>query len=119
MKQRTNAPTCSEASDHFTQSEVDEMNAALQNAEQITNQNLVGGGAKTNRGFLGISSSAFGGGGGGCDFISLVSKMPGGGDGFAAQARSLKAASDAQEVENKRSEGNVNLVPGMSPNVDP
>jgi hypothetical protein len=108
----------SEASDHFTQSEVDEMNAALQNAEQIANTNL---GTTSNRGFLGISSSVFGGGGGGGggDFISLISKLPGSGDGLAAQARNLKAASDAQEQENTRSSDNVNTVPGMSPNFDP
>jgi len=103
----------SEATDHFTQSEVDEMNIALQNAEQIT-QNT--GAGTSSRGFLGISSSTFGGGG---DFISLISKLPGNGDGFASQARSLKAASVAQEEQNARSAGNTNVVPGMSPEFDP
>jgi len=89
------------------------MNIALQNAEQIT-QNT--GAGTSSRGFLGISSSTFGGGG---DFISLISKLPGNGDGFASQARSLKAASVAQEEQNARSAGNTNVVPGMSPEFDP
>ncbi|KAK5662841.1 hypothetical protein OQA88_6252 [Cercophora sp. LCS_1] len=99
-----------EATDHFTQSEVDEMNSALQNAQQYS-QN-VGLGPTTSRGLFGSSSS------GGSDFISLVSKLPIGGDGLASQARDLKAASAAQERENTRA-ANENLVPGMSPNFDP
>ena len=105
-----------EASDHFTQSEVDEVDVALKNAEANRGG---GGGGSTDRGFLTPGS-----GGGGMDFISLVSKLPGEGDGFAAQARQLKAMSDAQEQENQaqdrtRSKDNQNLVPGMSPNFDP
>lgn len=64
------------------------------------------------RGFLGS------GGGGGNDFISLVAQLPGVGDGFASQARDLKAMSAAQEQENVRA-ANANVVPGMSPNFDP
>lgn len=86
------------------------MNLALQNAQQYS-QGL-GLGATTSRGLFGSSSS------GGSDFISLVSKLPFGGDGFASQARDLKAASAAQERENTRA-ANENLVPGMSPNFDP
>ena len=93
------------------------MNAALQNAEQITQNSNVGGGVAS-RGFLGLNLGG-GSSSGGSDFISLISKLPGSGDGFASQARSLKAASAAQEAENVRSEGNVNVVPGMSPNFDP
>lgn len=66
----------------------------------------------------------FGSGSGGNDFVSLVSQLPGIGDGFAAQARDLKAMSAAQEQENIRasnsgSSTNANMVPGMSPNFDP
>ncbi|KAK4120032.1 heterokaryon incompatibility Het-C [Parathielavia appendiculata] len=96
-----------EANDHFTQSEVDEIDVALKNAEQ-TNKSGDG-----QRGFFS------GPGSGGSDFISLVGQLPGVGDGFASQARNLKAMSEAQEQENARSAGNVNVVPGMSPNFDP
>lgn len=99
-----------EANDHFTQSEVDEVDIALKNAE--------GGGGSNTRGFLGVSAPN--------DFVDLVGKLPGVGDGFAAQARSLKAASDAQEQLNNRqrsrgdlSRDNSNIVPGMNPNFDP
>ncbi|KAK0612846.1 heterokaryon incompatibility protein Het-C-domain-containing protein [Bombardia bombarda] len=98
-----------EATDHFTQSEVDEMNVALKNAEQLTK-----GGGSSDRGFFGSSGS------GGQDFISLVGQLPGIGDGFASQARDLSARSAAQEQENNsRGAGNVNVVPGMSENFDP
>ncbi|KAH6851257.1 heterokaryon incompatibility Het-C [Chaetomium sp. MPI-CAGE-AT-0009] len=96
-----------EANDHFTQSEVDEIDIALKNAEQANNSS--GG----QRGFLGSGS------GGGGDFISMLGQLPGVGDGFAAQARDLKAASAAQERENARDASNVNIMPGMSPNFDP
>ena len=107
-----------EANDHFTQSEVDEMNNALLNAEVLTKGSGTGssrGGGLSLFGLnLGGSSSNDG------DFISLVSKLPGVGDNYASTARSLKAASEAQEQENNsRSAGNVNIVPGMSPNFDP
>jgi hypothetical protein len=96
----------SEATDHFTQSEVDEIDIALKNAEQA------GKTSDSQRGF-------FGSGSGGSDFISLVGQLPGVGDGYASQARNLKAMSAAQEQENVRSAGNTNIVPGMSPNFDP
>ena len=76
-------------------------------------------------GASGSGSRGFGGSSGGSDFISLVANLPGVGGGFAAQARDLKAASDAQERENsryasmERSRDNPNPVPGMSPNIDP
>ncbi|KAL2157823.1 hypothetical protein VTH06DRAFT_5092 [Thermothelomyces fergusii] len=95
-----------EATDHFTQSEIDEMDIALRNAEQAA------GPGDSQRGL-------FGSGPGGSDFISLLGQLPGVGDGFAAQARELKAASAAQEQENTRAAGNTNVVPGMSPNFDP
>ncbi|KAK3899238.1 heterokaryon incompatibility Het-C [Staphylotrichum tortipilum] len=98
-----------EATDHFTQSEVDEIDVALKNAEQANK-----GSGGSSRGFFGGGS-----GGGGSDFISLIGQLPGIGDGFASQARSLQASSAAQEQENARAAGNVNVVPGMSPNFDP
>lgn len=97
----------SEATDHFTQSEVDEIDIALKNAEQANR-----GSGDGQRGF-------FGSGSGGNDFISLVGQLPGVGDGFASQARNLKAMSAAQEQENTRAANNANVVPGMSPNFDP
>lgn len=108
-----------EATDHFTQSEVDEMNVALKNAEQITKNAGVSGGS-SDRGLFGLS---LGGGSGGSDFISLIGKLPGIGGGFAQQASSLKAASAAQEQKNAMAQNttrsNVNTVPGMSPDFDP
>ncbi|KAL1837160.1 hypothetical protein VTJ49DRAFT_4190 [Mycothermus thermophilus] len=100
-----------EATDHFTQSEVDEIDIALKAAEQANK-------ADGQRGLFGSSSSSSGSG----DFISLLTQMPGVGDGFAAEARSLQARSAAQEQENIRSSSsgqNANVVPGMSPNFDP
>ena len=69
----------------------------------------------------GGSSSRGLGGPGGADFISLVSKLPGVGGGFASEARDLKAASEAQERENEMTRGkdNVNQIPGMSASFDP
>lgn len=84
------------------------MDIALKSAEHASKS------SDSQRGFFGSGS-----GSGGSDFISLVGKLPGVGDGFAAQARELKAASAAQEQENMRASGNVNIVPGMSPNFDP
>ncbi|KAK1245224.1 hypothetical protein MKX08_004853 [Trichoderma sp. CBMAI-0020] len=99
-----------EANDHFTQSEVDEVDIALLNAGGAGGS----GSGGASRGLLGIGAPR--------DFISLIAKIPGDGAGFAAQARELKAMSDAQEQENEvrsRSEGNTNVIPGVSPNFDP
>ncbi|RBR19449.1 uncharacterized protein FIESC28_05604 [Fusarium coffeatum] len=111
-----------EASDHFTQSEVDEVDVALKNAEGGTANRSSGGGGGSSLlgGFLGIKSTP-------SDFIGLVSKLPGIGDGFASQARDLKASSEAQEQRNRsyqQSRGdltrdNANQVPGMSADFDP
>lgn len=106
-----------EANDHFTQSEVDEMNNALLTAEQLTKGS--GGGSSRGGGLSLFGLNLGGSSGNDGDFISLVSKLPGVGDGYASTARSLKAASEAQEQENSRAAGNVNIVPGMSPNFDP
>ncbi|KAK5997148.1 hypothetical protein PT974_02501 [Cladobotryum mycophilum] len=98
-----------EANDHFTQSEVDEVDVALKNAEGARSA-----GHSTDRGFLDIGMPQ--------DFISLIGKLPGDGSGFAAQARDLKAASEAQEYENQtrsRAGENPNQVPGMSASFDP
>lgn len=73
-----------EANDHFTQSEVDEVDIALKNAEQNTS------------GSRGFSS-------GGRDFVSLLAQLPGVGGGFAAEANRLKALSAEQEQKNQRS----------------
>lgn len=100
-----------EANDHFTQSEVDEVDVALKNAEASKSG---AGGDSGSRGIFDGSGST--------DFISLLSKLPDVGNGFADQARNLKAESDAQERENSsrsRAGGNTNMVPGMSPNFDP
>ncbi|CAF3512728.1 unnamed protein product [Fusarium graminearum] len=110
-----------EASDHFTQSEVDEVDVALKNAEGGSANRSSGGGERSLLGgFLGIKSTPG-------DFIGLVSKLPGVGDGLASQARDLKASSEAQEQRNRsyqQSRGNMtrdnaNQVPGMSPDFDP
>lgn len=87
------------------------MNIALKNAEQATK---IGGdgGYSGQRGLFASGSR-----GGGTDFISLLAQLPGVGDGFASQARDLKAMAAAQEQENARA--NANVVPGMSPNFDP
>ncbi|KAM5351922.1 hypothetical protein ACJ41O_004645 [Fusarium nematophilum] len=114
-----------EANDHFTQSEVDEVDIALKNAEGSSSSNGGGGGGSSGGllgGFLGLSSAP-------SDFIGLVGKLPGVGDGFASQARSLKANSEAQEQRNRSYQAtrgggdltrdNANQVPGMSPDFDP
>lgn len=101
-----------EATDHFTQAEVDEVDIALKNAEGTSNS-----GGSSSRGFFGLGAPT--------DFISLVGTLPGVGDGFASQARDLKAASDAQDRANHQqmsrdmTRDNANVVPGMSPNFDP
>lgn len=105
-----------EANDHFTQSEVDEVDIALKNAEGNRS-----GGGDGSRGFLGIGGSSSSSSG---DFIGLLSKLPGVGGDLASQARSLQASSESQEQENRamestRSRDNANQVPGMSPDFDP
>ncbi|CAJ2511972.1 Uu.00g075970.m01.CDS01 [Anthostomella pinea] len=102
-----------EANDHFTQSEVDELDIALKNAEKSSSS---GGGGSRGFGF---------GGSGGTDFIGLVSKLPGIGGGMASEAADLKRMAADQERQNEQSgaysgaRGNTNFVPGMSENFDP
>ncbi|KAK7977966.1 hypothetical protein PG988_005456 [Apiospora saccharicola] len=104
-----------EANDHFTQSEVDEMNSALLNAQMATK----GEGGNGSRGFGGPSTAS--------SFVSLVSKLPVIGNGFASEARDLQKMADEQERQNEmastRGGGdgtrNTNLVPGMSESFDP
>lgn len=121
---------CSEATDHFTQSEVDQMNVALQNAQNLTGKKSSesSGPSGAPAGTRGFGGGIGGGGGGGADFISLVAQLPGIGGNFAKQARDLQAISEAQERDNARAYGgdlsradatNPNVVPGMSPSFDP
>ena len=109
-----------EANDHFTQTEVEEMDLALKGAEQAQ----AGGGQ---RGIFGSGS--------GQEFTALLSQVPGMGGGLASTARDLQARSAAQEYENEMARTSVNTsflgppgsntgmagpgVPGMSPNFDP
>lgn len=106
-----------EATDHFTQSEVEEMDIALKNAE-----NAQSGGGQ--RGFIDDHG-----------FTNLIGQVPGLGGGLAQTARDLQDKSAAQEYENATAQGKVNTsfmgppgssggvagpgVPGMSPNFDP
>lgn len=80
-----------EATDHITQSEVDEVNTALMDAVQ---QNAPGG-AHGKRGPGGESSACNG-------LIDALSKVPGTGH-LIQEAQSLQASSDAQAAENSRS----------------
>lgn len=117
-----------EATDHFTQTEIEEMDIALKTAEK-SQQNPSGGGTGQ-RGLFGP------GGNNASDFAGLLSQIPGLGGGLAASAQDLKARSAAQEYENStRSRANVNTqfdappgsiggpagpgVPGMSESFDP
>ncbi|ROT43311.1 Het-C-domain-containing protein [Sodiomyces alkalinus F11] len=104
-----------EVNDNLSQSELDELNAAVANAQSLTK---VDSGSQS-RGLFGPSS----GGSSPGDFISLVSQLPGIGDGFAREAQALKASSDEQAQQNSRSlfgsSDNANVVPGMSADFDP
>ncbi|KAI1147542.1 heterokaryon incompatibility Het-C [Nemania diffusa] len=110
-----------EANDHFTQSEVDQLDIALKNSQ---NENTSGPSGST--GSRGFGSDLFGGGGSGAsDFISLVGLLPGIGGGMASEANDLKRMAQEQERRNDQSSGysgtrsNANIVPGMSENFDP
>lgn len=109
-----------EANDHFTQTEVEEMDLALKGAEQSQS------GAGGQRGLFGSSQ----------DFAGLLSQVPGMGGGLADTARDLSARSAAQEYENEKATQSVDTsfsgppgaggpaaagpgVPGMSPSFDP
>ncbi|KFY74069.1 hypothetical protein V499_05879, partial [Pseudogymnoascus sp. VKM F-103] len=110
-----------EATDHFTQSEIEEMDLALLNAQLATK-------GEGTRGFFGSGSN------GGDDFLNLLSQIPGQGSGLASQARDLQAQSQAQEYENEatRASGGQTFqappgsvggppgpgIPGMSPDFD-
>ncbi|KAI0389710.1 heterokaryon incompatibility Het-C [Xylariaceae sp. FL0594] len=134
-----------EANDHFTQSEVDQLDIALKNCEGSSGgvgggsgSSGGGGGGSGSRGLLGdIGNALFGGGsggnsgGGGGDFISLVAALPGIGGGLASEANDLKRASQEQQQRNNFHGGystaratstaraNANIVPGMSEDFDP
>ncbi|KAH9896270.1 heterokaryon incompatibility Het-C [Xylariomycetidae sp. FL2044] len=102
-----------EANDHFTQSEVDQLDIALKNSE------------KGNQSQSQSRSGDFERSSGSSDFISLVAKLPGIGGGMASEATNLKRMADEKERENERMSGysgtrsNANIVPGMSENFDP
>ncbi|KAK2629283.1 hypothetical protein QTJ16_000103 [Diplocarpon rosae] len=111
-----------EATDHFTQTEVEEMDLALKGAEQSQ--------AGTGTGQRGLFGS-----GGGSNLISLLSQVPGMGGGLASTARSLQEQSAEQEYNNTLARSTVetsfagppgahmghagNEVPGMSESFDP
>jgi hypothetical protein len=76
-----------EANDHITQTEVEEMDAALSQAQG-------GGAAPGNRAFGGGNSAASG-----SDLIGLLGKIPGTG-GLIQEAHNLKAESDAEAARN-------------------
>ncbi|KAL5615186.1 hypothetical protein BROUX41_005243 [Berkeleyomyces rouxiae] len=102
-----------EATDQFTQAEVDEVDVALLTAEK----GQLGNGGGTSRGF---GSSSGGGTKSSSEFISMLGELPGVGGGFASQARSLRNASEEQErINMSRGADNVNIVPGMSTSFDP
>jgi hypothetical protein len=93
-----------EASDHISQTEVDEMDIALKNAESLSTR-------PDQRGMQ--------------NFVGLVAQIPGVGGGFADQARDLQEQSQRQGYENERSraavnDGNSNFaIPGLSADLDP
>lgn len=103
-----------EANDHFTQSEVDQLDVALKNSESSA-------GPSSSGGTRGLGSVLSGGGG---DFISLVGQLPGIGGGMASEARNLKRMAAEQESRNEQAaysgtRANTNVVPGMSESFDP
>ncbi|TGO51054.1 hypothetical protein BCON_0170g00230 [Botryotinia convoluta] len=117
-----------EATDHFTQTEVEEMDLALGGAQKAQQSGGGGGGGDGQRGLFGSGSS-------GTDFAGLLAQIPGMGSGLASTARDLQAQSAAQEYQNSnqqtRASGNTfNAppgstggppgpgVPGMSPDFD-
>lgn len=108
-----------EANDHFTQSEVDQLDIALKNSEKSSSSGPSGSSSGT-RGF----GSSIGGGSAG-DFISLIGQLPGIGGGMASEARDLRRMAEEQERRNEREDmysgtrDNANIVPGMSENFDP
>lgn len=115
-----------EATDHFTQSEVEEMDIALKGAEVAQNRSD----SQAGDGQRGLFGS-----GGGSDFVSLLSQVPGMGGGLASTARDLQARSTQQEFQNETTRADVNTqfaappnsgapgatssIPGMSPDFDP
>ena len=123
-----------EANDHFTQSEVDQLDIALKSCESDNSSSSSSsrskGGGSTAKGLLDVLTGGSSGGGG-KDFISLLSQLPGTGNGLASEARSLRQMSEDQQRRNDSYSGsysstrgdisrdNANIVPGMSENFDP
>ncbi len=119
-----------EATDHFAQTEIEEMDIALGEAQKPTKPSK-----PSSVGAQGGSSR-----GNGDNFIQLLSQLPGAGGSLSQEAQSLKAAAEAQERLNHESgysdgqraapqsfsapPGSVGGppgpgIPGMSPNFDP
>ncbi|RAL67618.1 hypothetical protein DID88_008370 [Monilinia fructigena] len=103
-----------EATDHFTQTEVEEMDLALGGAQKAQQSGSSGDGQ---RGLFGSGSS-------GTDFAGLLSQIPGMGGGLASTARDLQAQSAAQEYQNSnqhtRADGNnFNAPPGSRRKIYP
>ena len=125
-----------EANDHFTQSEVseiDQLDIALKSCENDSSSSSRSktGGSSGSRGFLDILTGGSGGSGGAKDFISLLSQLPGTGSGLASEARNLRQMSEDQQRRNESYSGsysstrgntsrdNANVIPGMSESFDP
>ncbi|KAL2759460.1 hypothetical protein ACRALDRAFT_1039377 [Sodiomyces alcalophilus JCM 7366] len=101
--------------DNLNESELDELNAAVANAQNLTKMDS----DTQARGVFGQASSSSES----SNFIALLQQLPGIGDGFAREAQALKASSDEQAQQNSRSlfgsSDNTNIVPGMSADFDP
>ncbi len=85
-----------EATDHFAQTEIDEMDIALGDA-QLLSKKSTGGAAGTRGSPEGPAQEA-------SYFTNLLSQLPGGGP-LCSQAVALQASSDAQEAANMNSQG--------------
>ncbi|KAI9883634.1 MAG: hypothetical protein M1823_004599 [Watsoniomyces obsoletus] len=122
-----------EATDHFAQTEIDEMDIALGEAQKPTKPSKPSS--------VGAQGGSSRGNGNGDNFIQLLSQLPGAGGNLSQEARSLKAAAEDQERLNAESgysdshraampqnfsapPGSMGGppgpgIPGMSPNFDP
>lgn len=125
-----------EANDHFTQSEVDQLDIALKSCEKDSSSSSSSkGNSSGSRGLFDVLAAGLtggsGSGSGGKDFISLIGQLPGAGSGLASEARNLKQASEDRQRQNDSYSGsyygtrgdtsraNANIVPGMSEDFDP
>ncbi|KZF19361.1 Het-C-domain-containing protein [Xylona heveae TC161] len=97
-----------EANDHFAQTEVNEMDIALNEAQQKSHGSSSGAGARSFGNNPGQEASFF---------TSLLSQIPGT-SGLCAEAARLQADSDAQEQSNRAGAGGE-YYGGMSRAADP